>query len=145
LDSPQIADFVAGLQPINELADASPGFVWRLQTEDGDATSVRPLEDNSILVNMSVWESMESLAARSGHAAFMRWRRESFQKLAEAHLVLWWVPAGHIPTVQEAKERLELLLTQGPAPRAFTFQRAFSSPLADAGEEFSLDRAFCPT
>ena len=106
LDSPQLADFVAALEPINELADRSPGFVWRLQTDDGDATSIRAFDDDLLIVNMSVWESAEALADftyRSDHLAVMRRRREWFEPMAEAHLVLWWVPAGHVPDVDEAR------------------------------------------
>ncbi len=128
LDSPQLADFVAALEPINELADRSPGFVWRLQTEDGDATSIRAFDDDMLIVNMSVWESAEALADftyRSGHLAVMRRRREWFEAMAEAHLVLWWVPAGHIPDVDEAKQRLDLLRRTGPSPAAFTFRVMF--------------------
>ena len=128
LDSPELADFVAALKPINELADRSPGFVWRLQTDDGDATAVRAFDDDLLIVNMSVWESAEALADftyRSGHLAVMRRRREWFEAMAEAHLVLWWVPAGHIPDVEEAKQRLDLLRRTGPSPDAFTFRAMY--------------------
>lgn len=128
LDSPQLSGFVAGLEPINELADGSPGFVWRLQTDEGDATSIRAFDDDMLIVNMSVWESAEALAAftyRSDHLAVMRRRREWFEGMAEAHLVLWWVPAGHVPDVEEAKERLDLLRRVGPSPEAFTFRAMY--------------------
>jgi hypothetical protein len=128
LDSPQLAGFVAALEPINELAERSPGFVWRLQTDDGDATSIRPYDDDLVMVNMSVWESAETLAAftyRSDHLAIMRGRRGWFETMAEAHLVLWWVPAGHLPDVDEAKERLDVLRRLGPSPAAFTFRAMF--------------------
>ena len=130
LDSPVMADFVAQLGEINALADAAPGFVWRLQTEDGDATAVRPYGDE-IIVNMSVWESLEALRAyvyRGGHVEVMRRRREWFSRLAESYLVLWWVPAGHRPTVPEAVARLEALRRDGPTPHAFTFHTAFAAP-----------------
>jgi len=128
LDSPQLADFMAGLKPINDLADRSAGFVWRLQTDDGDATAIRAFDDDLIIVNMSVWESAEALADfiyRSDHLAVMRRRREWFETLAEAHLVLWWVPAGHVPDVEEAKQRLDLLRSTGPSPDAFTFRALY--------------------
>jgi heme-degrading monooxygenase HmoA len=92
LDSPALADFVAALEPINALADGSPGFVWRLQTEDGDATAIRPYDDDTIMVNMSVWESVEALAEyvyRSAHAPVMRRRRQWFHHMAEAYVALW--------------------------------------------------------
>jgi hypothetical protein len=105
LDSPTLAGFVAQLEPINVLADGSPGFVWRLQTEDGNATAIRVFDD--LMVNMSVWESIDALAAfvyRSGHIEVMQRRREWFERMAVAYQCLWWVPAGHIPTVGEAED-----------------------------------------
>src|SRR5919202_1411701 len=112
LDSPLLADFVAALDPINALADASPGFVWRLQTEDGNATAIRAFDDDT-MVNMSVWESLAALRSfvysNRAHLDVMRRRREWFVTHAEAFQVLWWVPAGHIPSVAEAEERLLLL------------------------------------
>jgi hypothetical protein len=128
LDTPQLADFVAGLGPVNALADASPGFVWRLQDDDGVATSIRAFDDESVILNLSVWESAEALADfayRSGHRDVMRRRREWFAPIDEAQLVLWWVPAGHVPDVDEAKDRLELLRRVGPSPAAFTFRSAY--------------------
>jgi hypothetical protein len=131
LDSPQLAGFVARLADINALADAAPGFVWRLQTEDGNATAFRPYQDEHILMNMSVWETVESLRGfvyRTAHVEVMRQRRGWFESLAEAYLVLWWVPAGHRPTVEEAKERLEHLRQHGESPHAFSFRRPFPAP-----------------
>ena len=124
LESSQLAGFVGLLQPLNALADRSPGFVWRLQTEAGDATAVRAFDDDRMLVNLSVWESLESLrdfVYASRHLDAMRRRREWFQRMAIPYLALWWLPAGTIPTVAEARRRLELLQRQGPGPDAFTF------------------------
>ncbi|HVF13464.1 MAG TPA: DUF3291 domain-containing protein, partial [Acidimicrobiales bacterium] len=104
------------------------GFVWRLQTDEGDATSIRAFDDDLLIVNMSVWESAEALADftyRSDHLAVMRRRRGWFEAMAEPHLVLWWVPSGHIPEVEEAKQRLELLRRTGPSPDAFTFRAMY--------------------
>src|SRR3954451_152203 len=102
LDAPALAEFVAALEPVNAAADAAPGFVWRLQTEDGDATGVRAFGDDRLIVNLSVWESLEALRAfvygDVTHLAVLRRRREWFDRL-ESFLVLWWVPAGHRPTV----------------------------------------------
>jgi hypothetical protein len=131
LDGPELAGFVAQLEPINALADGTPGFVWRLQTEDGDATSIRPFDDERIMVNLSLWESLEALRGFvyvSRHLDVMRHRREWFHKMADPYLALWWVPAGAIPTVAEAKERLELLAGRGPTPGAFTFRAPFPEP-----------------
>jgi heme-degrading monooxygenase HmoA len=134
LDSLELAGFVAQLEPINALADHSPGFVWRLQTEDGDATAIRPFEDERIMVNLSVWESLEALRSfvyASRHLDVMRRRREWFHRM-EAYLALWWVPAGTIPTVAQAKDRLERLARDGPGPDAFTFRVPFPAPAGAA-------------
>jgi hypothetical protein len=133
LDGPELAGFVAKLEPINALADAHPGFVWRLQTEDGDATAIRPFDDERIMVNLSVWESLEALRTfvyASRHLDVLRRRREWFHRMADPFLGLWWLPAGSVPTVAQAKERLELLRRQGPTPAAFTFRVPFPAPAA---------------
>ncbi len=127
LDSPRLADFVANLDRINELAEQSPGFVWRLQTDDGDATALRPFGEDTI-VNLSVWEDLESLrnyVYKSAHVEILRRRNEWFEKTRDAHLVLWWIEAGHIPTTDEARERLDILGAEGPTQRAFTFGSPF--------------------
>ena len=132
MDNAVMADFVAQLQPINALADSSPGFVWRLQTESGDATSIRIYDDDMIAVNMSVWESVESLrefAYKSAHAGVMRDRKKWFEKFDGPYFALWWIPAGHIPTTQEAKERLEYLQEHGDSPYAFSFKNVFPMPV----------------
>jgi hypothetical protein len=131
MDSPIMAEFAANLERINALADCTPGFVWRLQTEDGDATSIRPFENENLLVNMSVWRDVAALnqyVYGSAHVEIMRRRREWFERMAEAFLVLWWVPVGHRPTVPEAMARLDLLRSQGPTAKAFTFRHAFPPP-----------------
>lgn len=135
LTSPQIADFVAALDPINAVADAAPGFVWRLQTDEGDATSVRMFDDDLMIVNMSVWESREALVAfvyQSEHVAVMRRRREWFERMAEAFQALWWVPIGTTPTVVDAKARLVHLRAYGPSATAFTFADWHDPPKDDA-------------
>jgi hypothetical protein len=131
MDSPVMAQFAANLERINALADSSPGFVWRLQTEDGDATALRPYEDDRTLVNMSVWQDIQSLSAyvyRSGHVEIMRRRREWFERMEQAFLVLWWVAKGHRPTVAEAIAKLQVLRSLGPTAEAFTFRQPFASP-----------------
>jgi hypothetical protein len=103
LDDPVMAGFVAQLESVNAIAEASPGFVWRLKDEGGDATSVRVFDDDAILVNMSMWESVASLhqyAYRSGHGPVLRDRAKWFTRMPEAHLAMWWVPAGETPTVE---------------------------------------------
>lgn len=130
IDSPRLADFVANLDRINALADEAPGFVWRLQSEDGDATDIRPFGDD-YLVNISVWEDVESLQRyvyRSAHVDIMRRKKEWFDRMRGSNLVLWWVPKGRLPTEEEARARLERLQAEGPSPEAFTFARPFPPP-----------------
>ena len=129
IDDPVMGGFVARLEPLNALADASPGFVWRLQDEDGDATAIRVFDDELILFNMSVWESVDALrdyVYSSRHVDAVRRRANWFEPTSRPNFVLWWVPAGHIPSVEEAKSHFELLWEQGPTARAFTFADAYS-------------------
>lgn len=129
LDTPVMADFVANLDRINTLAEEAPGFVWRLKGDGNDATSLRPYEDNWIIVNMSVWESVEALyqyTYYSGHVEIFRRKKEWFEKMSAPALVMWWIPAGHIPTVSEGKARLDDLEKYGPTPLAFTFKQQFT-------------------
>lgn len=131
LDSPVMEGFVSNLQRINALAEATPGFVWRLQTDAGDATALRPFDNPNTIVNLSVWRDVESLQGYvygSAHVELMRRRRDWFERMTEAYLVLWWVPRGHRPTVAEAIERLERLRAQGATAEAFTFRHAFPAP-----------------
>ncbi|MBV8810763.1 MAG: DUF3291 domain-containing protein [Acidobacteriaceae bacterium] len=128
LDGPVMAGFVARLNEINALADDAPGFVWRLQTSEGNATYLRPYDDDRILINMSVWETIEALGHyvyRTAHIEVLRRRQEWFEKFAGAYVALWWVPAGHIPTIDEAKKRLAYLDSHGPTQFAFTFKQIF--------------------
>ena len=138
LDAPLLADFVAALAPVNAVADASPGFVWRLQTEDGDATAIRAFGDDRLIVNMSVWESVEALRGfvyGEAHAAVLRRRREWFERLAEPETALWWVAAGATPTIGDAEERLAHLRAHGPTSVAFTLRDPRPAPaLASAGQ-----------
>jgi hypothetical protein len=125
---PIMAEFVARLAEINALADRSPGFVWRLQTEDGDATAVRPYSDPRILINLSVWADLSTLrnfVHRTDHAAVMRRRREWFERFDRVYVALWWVPAGHRPSVVEAVARLAHLEQHGPTAFAFGFATPF--------------------
>jgi hypothetical protein len=128
---PVMQEFMAGLEEINALADRSPGFVWRLQTEDGNATAMRPYaDDDTILINMSVWADLDALrnyVFRSAHAAFMRRRREWFERFEGIYVALWWVPAGHRPSVAEAVSRLAHLEAHGPTPHAFSFAQPFDA------------------
>ena len=134
LDSPVMAGFVARIDEINALADRSAGFVWRLQTGEGNATYLRPYDDDRILFNMSVWESIEHLrdyVYRSMHVEVLRSREEWFTKFDSAYLALWWVPAGHRPSIDEAKKRLAHLADHGPTSFAYNFKVTFP-PIAVA-------------
>ncbi|MFK7996292.1 MAG: DUF3291 domain-containing protein [Granulosicoccus sp.] len=131
LDSPVLADFVADLDRINALAEQSPGFLWRLQSESGDATELEHGFGENVIVNMSVWESIEALHTyvyKTAHAKVMSRRKEWFERMTNAYSVLWWIPEGHRPTVGEAQLKLELLQSKGPGPDAFTFKASFPKP-----------------
>ena len=132
IEDPAMAEFVANLPRINALAEQSPGFVWRLQSDGGDATSIKVYEDDMIIVNLTVWESLDALRAyvyKSDHFQFLRDRKRWFEKFQGPYYALWWVPAGHIPNTDEAKHRLEHLRTNGDSEFAFSFKREFPAPL----------------
>ena len=133
LSDPLMAGFVAQLDAINALADGSPGFLWRLQTEEGNATTLRPFEDDLILVNLSLWASLSDLLTfvyKSRHRSVLQQRQQWFERFEGPYLALWWVPSGHIPSVEEAKERLAYLHAHGETPYAFTFKKPFPAPEA---------------
>ena len=153
LDSPRLAGFVAALDPVNAAADGAPGFLWRLQTEDGDATAVRAFEwdeagSAGVLVNMSVWESPEALAAfvySDVHRAVLRQRRQWFEQMAEAYTTLWWIPRGTTPSTQDAEDRIRLLRAHGPTAQAFTLKMLFPPPgTADAAPRPGRAGWTCP-
>jgi hypothetical protein len=125
LDDVANTEFVSVLGVVNQLAELSPGFVWRLQGEDGQASSyIKASDDPLVIVNLTVWEDVESLrhfTYRSGHGAYFRRRREWFQPADDATMVCWWVPAGQTPTLDDAMRRLELLRRDGPSLEAFSF------------------------
>jgi len=128
---PRVAPFFAALDRINALAEASAGFVWRLKGDGNDATSLQPTPDPLVIPNMSVWEDADSLFAfvyRSAHTPEMARRREYFGRFDGAYQALWWIPAGSIPTVEDAMAKLWLLDRYGPCPQAFTFKARFPAP-----------------
>jgi hypothetical protein len=129
MDSPIMADFKNNLERINGLGEQSPGFVWRLKDDSGDATSIRVFDNDAMIINMTVWESIDALyefAYKSDHTEFFRRRREWFDKLDIPVVVLWWIEAGHIPTVDEAKAKLDYIREHGATPLAFTFKQRFT-------------------
>jgi hypothetical protein len=136
LDDPALAGFVARLDDINALSDSAPGFVWRLKTEAGDATSLRPYDDDRILFNLSVWTTPEKLREfvyRSAHAGVMRQRKSWFERFDGMYYALWWVPIGHTPSIVEAKDRLEHLHRNGESAHAFSFAKLFPAPGSSLG------------
>lgn len=143
LSEPVMQGFVEQLEYINSVADRSPGFVWRLQTEDGDATSVQVFDDPLVILNMSVWETIEDLydyVFRSDHRGPMKNRRAWFDRMDRPHSVMWWTPAGERPTVAEAEKRLNLLRDRGPTPAAFTFATLFDPHGAPMARSTGRDR-----
>lgn len=131
IDSPVMAEFVSSLAPINELADRADGFVWRLQGDEGNATAIQVFDDTMLIINMSVWTDINALfqfVYKSGHIEVYRKRSSWFEKMREMHMALWYVDEGHIPTAEEAKQRLEYLRTHGETPHAFTFKSRFAEP-----------------
>lgn len=146
MDNPLIDNFRLNLDRINALAEVSPGFVWRLQDEAGNATGIKPFGDDLEIVNLTVWTSIDALADftyRSGHKEFLRRRREFFEAPSLPILCLWWVPEGTIPAVPDAVARLEHLRAHGPSPEAFTFRRRFD-PTGDGGASLGSERDACP-
>ncbi len=132
ITDPVMQDFVAQLLPINALADESPGFVWRLQSESGDATSIKVYEDDMIIINLTVWESIDALrefAYKSAHSGVLRDRKRWFEKFDGPYYALWWIPAGHLPSTEEGKERLDYLRQHGDSTYAFSFKNVFPAPV----------------
>lgn len=147
LESPLMAEFVSNLDRVNALAEDAAGFVWRLQDDSGSAVAIRPF-GNDYVVNMSVWKDVASLshyAFRSGHADIMRRRREWFQPMTDATTVLWWVAAGHRPTVVEGKQKLDHLRSHGAGPLAFTFKQAYPPPDQQRHEQQPVPSDACPS
>lgn len=129
LESPIMADFVANLDRINELAESSEGFVWRLKDEGNNATSIKIYDDDFLIVNMSVWKDIDSLfqfAYKSQHVEIFKRRKEWFEKMQQMHMALWYVPVGHYPDVNEAQQRLDHIRMHGDTPYAFSFKKRFS-------------------
>lgn len=136
LDDPRIAGFVEQLDSINGMAERMTGFRWRLQSDAGNATDIVFSDDPFVIVNMSVWDSVESLRQFTyrlrEHVQALRDRAQWFEKLALPHHCLWWVPAGHRPSVAERRQRLEHYQRHGPTPEAFWFGREFPEPVGEA-------------
>ncbi|MFE7839200.1 DUF3291 domain-containing protein [Streptomyces sp. NPDC057474] len=145
LDSPRLKEFVDALDPVNAVADTSAGFVWRLQSDSGNATDIPVLGDEWLIINMSVWRDTDALTAfmyQGQHRELLSRRREWFERLADAAAALWWVPVGHRPSVAEAEERILHLRAHGPTPYAFTLRTSFpAGPAEPAAEPVVADAA----
>jgi hypothetical protein len=145
LEDPIMEGFRSQLDSINALADRTPGFVWRLQTDEGNAMAIRPFADERMAINLSVWQSLESLQQfvyKSVHVGPLRDRKQWFEPIEGPILALWWIPAGHVPSVGEAIERLRHLQLHGPTAEAFTFRQPFPPP--DVSEDVTaLDAEVC--
>lgn len=131
IDDPLMSDFVSQLPPVNTLAETSPGFVWRLQSESGDATGIRVYDDEMIIINLTVWESVVSLREyvyKGAHQAVLRERKRWFEKFDGPYYALWWIPAGHLPTAEEGRQRMEYLREHGDTDFAFSFKKIFAPP-----------------
>ncbi len=146
LDDPRIAAFMDGLAAVNAMADAAPGFVWRLQSSEGNATSIKLSDDPLFIVNMSVWESVEALfdfVYRTSHRDVMVKRRNWFKRPTGAYMVLWWIPAGTTPTPQEGLERLRWLDQHGPSAHAFDFRNKYPPPGVAGLSEDMQPQPYC--
>jgi hypothetical protein len=133
LDDPRMQGFTDQLDPVNQLGDRADGFVWRHHTEDGDSTAVRMFEDPDLIINFTVWQNIEALRNFTYHTAehkeLLRKRRQWFVPvIGWPGLVMWWIPANHLPTLQEAKKKLAYLRDNGPSHQAFTFRTRFNQP-----------------
>jgi hypothetical protein len=147
MNDPLIDDFRVNLERINTLAERSPGYIWRLQDDSGNATSIKPFNDDLEIINLTVWSSVDALAEftyRSGHVEFLRRRRQFFEAPSQPILCLWWIPEGTVPSVGEAIARLEHLRTHGPTQIAFTFQQRFD-PDGILDGELGAERNVCPS
>lgn len=130
LDSPELKEFIDNLEPVNKLAEQSEGFIWRLQDDSGDATSIQAFADPNLIVNMSTWTSTDALKNfmfRSHHRDFLRRKALWFENIPQDSYVLWWIPQGHIPTIEEGIQRLDYLRENADSPYAFSFKSNFSA------------------
>ena len=131
IEDPIMKEFVDNLDAINQIAESSEGFVWRLQDEENNATSFNPYQDEQVIINISVWENvaaLEQYVFKTMHADFMKRRREWFQKFGEAYVAMWWIEAGTVPTVSEAVAKLEELQKNGPSKSVFNFREQYPVP-----------------
>ena len=132
MESELMRGFVSRLDEINALAESAEGFIWRLQEDSGSATAIRVFDDPLLLINMSVWANLEALkhyVYKSLHVELIKDREVWFNKMGESHQALWWIPAGHIPSTEEARKKLEYIRKNGPSADAFTFAKPYPTPM----------------
>ena len=131
IDDPIMKEFVDNLDAINRLAETSAGFIWRLKSDDNNATSFNPYNDEQVIINISVWENIESLenyVFKTLHADFLRRRKEWFQKFGKVTTAMWWIREGEFPSVEEAVDKLARLQQEGPTSSIFDFKSKFPPP-----------------
>ena len=132
MESELMRGFVSRLDEINALADRADGFIWRLKEDSGSATAIRVFDDPLLLINMSVWADLEALknyVYKSLHVELIKDREAWFNKMGESHQALWWIPAGHIPSTEEARKKLEYIRKHGPSAQAFNFAKPYPTPM----------------
>ena len=132
MESELMRGFVSRLDEINALADRADGFIWRLQEDSGSATAIRVFDDPLLLINMSVWANLEALkhyVYKSLHVELIKDREAWFNKMGESHQALWWISAGHIPSPEEARKKLEYIRKNGSSAEAFTFAKPYPMPM----------------
>jgi len=128
LDDPSMGGFTSRLDEINQIAESHDGFIWRLKDDTGNATSFNPFDNDQLIINLSVWRDVNSLfkyVYQSLHKELIKGKKEWFYNLGKPHLAMWWIESGHIPTLQEAKEKLALIDEHGPSIEAFNFKHLF--------------------
>jgi hypothetical protein len=131
INDPIMKEFVDNLDKVNALAENSEGFVWRLKDETNNATSLNPYNDEQVIINVSVWESIEALehfVYKTFHTDFLKRRKEWFQTFGKAYTAMWWIPSGQFPTVQQAIDKLDHLQKNGASEIVFDFRKKFSKP-----------------
>ena len=131
INDPIMKEFVENLDAVNQIAEKSEGFVWRLKDENNNATSLNPYDDEQIIINVSVWKSLETLEEfmyRTFHAEFLKRRKDWFTSFGKAHTAMWWIPAGHLPSLEEAVGKLDLLQKNGSSQDSFDFRNKFPAP-----------------
>ena len=131
INDPIMKEFVDNLEMVNNLAESSPGFIWRLKVDNNNATNFNPFNDDQVIINVSVWASineLEQFVFRTLHTDFLRRRKEWFQAFGKVYTGMWWIPARRFPSVQDSIEKLKYLQSNGPTQTVFNFKTKFPQP-----------------